>query len=104
VLKAGGIVLVLDPMSPDEVNQTVLDDAQPAALLHDGARAEQAAGFGAGGAPVLALADLIESGSPNRPLLGTGPGSPAMLAYSSGTTAGAKAAVIPHRALLHLTR
>ncbi|MGN6694074.1 MAG: AMP-binding protein, partial [Aquihabitans sp.] len=102
VLKAGAIVLVLDPLAPADVSAAVVADAGPAALVTDEANGDAAAAL-AGALPVLRVEDTAEASS-ERPPLGTGPDSPAMLAYSSGTTGGAKAAVLPHRALLHLTR
>ncbi len=102
VLKAGGIVLVLDPLAPADVSAAVLADAGPVAVLTDEAHAESASQL-AGRLPLVRFEDTATVSS-ERPPLGTGPGSPAMLAYSSGTTGGAKAAVLSHRALLHLAR
>lgn len=102
VMKAGAIVVVLDPAAPAEVSAAVLADAEPVALLADDANRSSAEGL-AGSAGLLGF-DAVRTASRDRPLLGTGPASPAMLAYSSGTTGSAKAAVIPHRALLHLVR
>lgn len=104
VLKAGGIVLVLDPMAPAALSAAVLADAKPDSLITDGSLPELVAEISPDGLPTVLLDEGIDAQPAERLPLGAGPASPAMLAYSSGTTGSAKAAILPHRALLHLTR
>ncbi|HWJ96631.1 MAG TPA: AMP-binding protein, partial [Acidimicrobiales bacterium] len=104
VFKAGGILLVLDPASPPEVLASVVADARPAAIVTDTAHRPLGVELAGGDRPVVELDEHLSSRSDDRPPLGTGPESPALLAYTSGTTGDVKAAVIPHRALLHLVR
>ena len=106
VLRAGGVVLILDPSAPLAVNRAILADAEPAALVVDAAHAELADAVNDLAVQrtweaITAADDLPEAG-PADPAIG--PDDPAMLAYSSGTTGDAKAAVLPHRALLQLFR
>lgn len=103
VAKAGGIVLVLDPVAPVAVSEMTVADASPELVVTEPGLRDLASAI-AGAAPVLDIAQDLDHQPTGRPPLGAGPGSPAMLAYSSGTTADAKAAVLPHRALLHLAR
>ena len=103
VLKAGAIVLILDPSGPHEVNRSVLVDAAPCLLVVDEVTGPVGEGLG-DVVVVRQWADLLASGGSGRVGSAVGPAAPAMLAYSSGTTGGAKGAVLPHRALLHLFR
>lgn len=103
VLKAGGVVLLLDPASPVELNEAILADAAPALLVFDQANSEIADSLSEV-AVVRRSSELLGGAATARPGVAVGPDAPALLAYSSGTTGGAKAAVLPHRALLHLFR
>lgn len=97
VMKSGRPVVVLDPLAPADVTASVLADAAPVALVHD----ERALPpeIGAGDLAVR-WADLVEGEAGGRAEVA--PGDAAMLAYTSGTTGSAKAAIISHRALVHL--
>ncbi len=104
VLDAGGIVLVLDPEAPHEVTAAVLTDARPALVVHDDDHLASATEL-AVGIERVAWAELGGAGeAPPRAGSGPGPDDPALLAYTSGTTAHPKAAALSHRALLHLLR
>ncbi|HRW40619.1 MAG TPA: AMP-binding protein [Microthrixaceae bacterium] len=98
VLKVGRPVVVLDPLAPVEVTAAVLVNAGATVLVHDeqhpppdGLPAE---------ATVVAWSELLGGEPGGRVAVRTD--DIAMLAYTSGTTGGAKAATISHRALVHL--
>lgn len=102
--KADATVLILDPSAPTALNESIVADAGPAVLVVDDATEDVAAAL-SDVVVVRRFGSLLDDGPAVEALAGSaGPGDPAMLAYSSGTTGGAKAAVIPHGALLHLFR
>jgi amino acid adenylation domain-containing protein len=105
VLKAGAALLILDIGSPAEVNRAIVADGRPAALVTDDAGAELAGAL-SDIVVTRSWAELVAAAGPDEPapLPQLSAGDPAMLAYSSGTTGGPKAAVLPHRALVHLFR
>ena len=102
-LAAGMAVLILDPDAPDSVNAAILADAGPALLLHGAGRGEQARRLAAG-FPIDDWTVRPPDGDVMAPLPAVAAGDPAMFAYTSGTTSAPKAAVLSHRALLHLVR
>jgi amino acid adenylation domain-containing protein len=99
VMKAGRPVVVLDPLAPHEVTAGVLAHARPVALVHDDLHVP-APELGAS-ALAVSWATLLEGEPGGRAEVG--PSAVAMLAYTSGTTGAAKAAMIPHRTLVRLT-
>jgi amino acid adenylation domain-containing protein len=98
VMKAGRPVVVLDPLAPVDLTASVLADAAPVALVHDEAHVPPAELDAE--AISVRWADLADGEAGGRAVVG--PDDAAMLAYTSGTTGSAKAATIPHRALVHL--
>lgn len=98
VLKAGRPLVVLDPLAPVDVNAAVLANAGATVLVHD----EQHPPPDGLGTDAVAIpwADAVAGEPGGRAPVGTD--DVAMLAYTSGTTGGAKAATISHRALVHL--
>lgn len=103
-LSAGKLVLVLDPEAAPSVTESLLADSGARLLVTDAARAEAA--FDLAGPEVTVVRDgaLVEGASATPPAVVVTPDRGAMLAYTSGSSGSAKAAVIPHRALLHLMR
>lgn len=97
-MKAGRPVVVLDPVAPTEVTAGVLANSRAVLLVHDAAH-EPEPELGAD-LPAASWADLTAGEQIGRVPVDTA--DVAMLAYTSGTTGAAKAAVIPHRALVHL--
>jgi len=100
VMAAGHPVLVLDPLAPVALNEALLADAGAPLVLVDEVHVDAAADL-ATGREVVALGTLPVTGGV---LPDVAPGAAAMLAYTSGTSGRPKAAVVPHRQLLHLMR
>lgn len=98
VMKAGRPFTVLDPVAPPEVNADVHRDSGAAVVVHDEANAD-----GARKLPGATTASWEELISGDLTVLAAPVSSDiAMLAYTSGSTGAAKAAAIPHEALIHL--
>jgi amino acid adenylation domain-containing protein len=100
VVSAGHVVLVLDPAAPENLSRALLEDAGAPLVLADEAHTDLARSL-AGDRQVVAL-DALDG--PAGPLPEVDAGTPAMLAYTSGTSGSPKAAVVPHRQLLHVVR
>lgn len=100
VVSSGHPVLVLDPAAPDALNATLLADSGAPLVVSDAEHVAYAEGLAAG-REVVALDHLdLDPG----PLPEVDPAAVAMLAYTSGTSGDPKAAMVPHRQLLHLMR
>ena len=104
VLKAGKLVLVLDPEATPELTGSLLADSGARLLVADEHRLPAAFDLAGAGVTVVRDSALVEGAADDAPATEVGPERGAMLAYTSGTSGSAKAAVIPHRALLHLMR
>lgn len=105
VIAAGHVVVVLDPESPDGQLRSVLDEARPARLVHGagyGGRAAALVAASGSTAQVLALAGLHGDSAAELPV--RGPQDAVMLAFTSGTTASSKGAIITNAVLLNLVR
>lgn len=96
-------------LAPPEVRQ-LLDDAEPAVLLHDAAlaplaeracagAAERPERLAVGGAPDPYESALAAS-EPARDVVPVAPDDPMILMYTSGTTGMPKGALLPHRKTL----
>lgn len=103
-MKAGKLVLVLDPEAAPSVSESLLADSGATLLVAD--EAHLTAAFDLAGPQVTVVRDtaLVEGASVEPPEVVVTADRGAMLAYTSGSSGSAKAAVIPHRALLHLMR
>ncbi|MBL8778056.1 MAG: non-ribosomal peptide synthetase [Acidimicrobiales bacterium] len=103
-LSAGKLVLVLDPEAAPSVTESLLADSGARLLVADASRI--GAAFDLAGPDVAVVRDsaLVEGAPTTPPPVDVAPDRGAMLAYTSGSSGSAKAAVIPHRALLHLMR
>lgn len=98
VMRSGRPFTVLDPQAPAALNAAVLADSTAVALVHDDAQARGATATA--GSAAVPWSELF--GGARGATWPVEAGDPALLAYTSGTTGAAKAATIPHRALVHL--
>lgn len=99
VLKAGGAVLVLDPLYASERWRTILDDARPVAILAD---TEGAAVLPATQAPVVRV-DGVPEAEDARPGLPVDGDQLAYVIYTSGSTGTPKGVMGHHRGLAALS-
>jgi amino acid adenylation domain-containing protein len=103
VVAAGQIVVVVDPVAPVEQATHVLRESGARLLLHDEANAPAAAALtGSVDHECRAFAIDAVSGAYRAPDVDAS--SPAMLAFTSGTSGAPKAGVITHGVLLNLVR
>ncbi len=101
VLLAGAAYLPLDPTSPDERLQVLLQDAGAAALLVPPLLRARAATLPSG-IPVL-HADAVTDADA-APRIEVGAGDPAYLIYTSGSTGTPKGVVVEHRGAVNLVQ
>jgi amino acid adenylation domain-containing protein/thioester reductase-like protein len=101
VLLAGAAYLPLDPASPDERLQFLLQDAGAAALLVPPLLRERATTL-APGIPVLHVGTIAEAET--APHVEVGAGDPAYLIYTSGSTGTPKGVVVEHRGAVNLVQ
>ena len=100
VIRAGHIVVVLDPAAPEPQIQQILTSCEAPLLLHDSVHAELA-GRIAGAAEAIHVDEVTGEFTEPSDL---GERSPAMLAFTSGTSDEPKGAVITHGVLMNLVR
>jgi amino acid adenylation domain-containing protein len=101
-LKAGSSYVALDPGTPGERFQVLLDDAQPVAIC---ATACGLVGFPSTAAPVVTVDDAALAAEPDCNLEQTIDAEDvAYVAYTSGTSGVPKGVLVPHRAVLRLVR
>jgi fatty-acyl-CoA synthase len=108
--RLGAIALPINTrLAPPEVRQ-LLDDAEPAALLHDAelaplveracAGAAKAPQRLAAGGAIDAYERTLAASAPRRDVAPVSPDDPMILMYTSGTTGVPKGALLPHRKTL----
>lgn len=100
VLKAGRVVVVLNPSDPPARMQQVLANANPALLVTDATSrklAEQLAGL----ERKVVCWDENSVGPETAPTIPISPDAPAWLLYTSGTTGKPKGVIQTHRNILH---
>ena len=101
VLLAGAAYLPLDPASPDERLQFLLQDAGAAALLVPPLLRERATTL-VSAVPVLHTGTVVDADT--APHVEVGAGDPAYLIYTSGSTGTPKGVVVEHRGAVNLVQ
>ncbi|CAN5909903.1 hypothetical protein BH11VER1_BH11VER1_09830 [soil metagenome] len=101
VLKAGTIVVTLNPTDPPVRLGQVLQDAEPFMILTDRAHHELAAQIAATSCKVLCVEDHILGETTSNPDIRISPNDTAFLVYTSGTTGRPKGVMQSHRHILH---
>lgn len=103
VIRSGHVVVVLDPMLPVSQLSDMVAEVESVFLIHDVKHRDTAKELASEIDMLEAVdSDLLDDAPVEPP--SRGPRSPAMLAFTSGTSGGAKAAVITHGLLLNLVR
>jgi amino acid adenylation domain-containing protein len=103
ILKAGNIVVPLEPSFPPARLARVLNHAQAALLLTDNANSSLARELSRGNIPVLNLEAMDSEPDGQDAGLSMSPDSPAYILYTSGSTGNPKGVLQSHRNLLHST-
>lgn len=103
VLKAGCVVVVLNPSDPPARMHQVLADAAPALLVTDAASCQLAQQL-AGAERKVVCWDEIPAGPETAPAISIPSDAPAWLLYTSGTTGKPKGVIQTHRNILHNAR
>jgi amino acid adenylation domain-containing protein len=102
ILKAGSIVVVLDPVDPVSRNKMLVEDAEPRIIVTDAQNRSLAAECDRSGCRILNFESATAMGPVQNPLVETSPGQTAFITYTSGTTGGPKGVMKPHRQLRKL--
>ncbi|MEM8640786.1 MAG: amino acid adenylation domain-containing protein, partial [Cyanobacteria bacterium P01_G01_bin.54] len=103
ILKAGAAYVPLDPADPTQRSQTILDDAQPQAMVTQAALIDKFAALDT----TLVLLDQdwqeIALESPENPECSVSAANLAYIIYTSGSTGKPKGVAIEHRGLVNFT-
>ena len=99
VVRAGKVLLSIEPTSGAERMTAILADAEAALLLAESPRHSELAPVVPPGAPILGIDDL--NGDPEAVLPERDPADPALLLTTSGTSGEPKNVVVSHRAQLY---
>jgi amino acid adenylation domain-containing protein len=99
ILKAGAIVVALDPADPVSHLKALIEDAEPNVIVTDVQNQTLAAEFGHLGCSVLNFESEIAMGPVQNPSIEIPPEQTAFLTYTSGTTGRPKGVMQTHRQL-----
>ncbi len=101
ILKAGSIVVALDPVDPVLRLKTLVTDAEPSVIVTDLQNRDLASEC-CFAHRILIFEQENVSAPVQKPLIGISPGQPAFITYTSGTTSRPKGVIRPHRQLRKL--
>src|SRR5436305_7176329 len=99
ILKAGSIVVGLDPSDPVSRLKVLIEDAEPNVIVTDAQNRTLAAEFGHSGCSILNFESETAMGPVQNPSIEIPPEQTAFLTYTSGTTGRPKGVMQPHRQL-----
>ena len=99
VLKAGQIVVALDPGDPVSRLKMLVEDAEPNVIVTDVQNRNLAAEFGHPDCSILDFESETATGPVENPSIEIPPEQTAFLTYTSGTTGRPKGVMKPHRQL-----
>lgn len=108
VLRAGGVVVPVSSVLADDAVRHRLADSQPVIIIAEGSEQEAVLAQEAGATlvrtaaagPGQSMDALVAAAAGEAPPAATGPDSPALLLYTSGTTGKSKGVLHGHRVLL----
>lgn len=103
VLKAGKIVVGLDPAHPPARLAQFVDEVEPAAVVTEGTHRSLARSLAAGGRPVVDVDALPPDLPETDPGLAAAPDDVGMILYTSGSTGRPKGVLVTHRSWVHNT-
>jgi amino acid adenylation domain-containing protein len=103
VLKAGRIVVTLNPVDPATRLRQVVEDAAPGLVLTDHAHREAAAAIAGANTSVVCCEDEIADGPAHNPGIVIAPNATAHLVFTSGSTGRPKGVQQTHGQILHQT-
>ena len=99
ILKAGSIVVALDPGDPVSRLKMLVEDAEPSVIVTDVQNRNLAAEFGHPGCSILNFESETATGPVQNPSIEIPPEQTAFLTYTSGTTGRPKGVMKTHRQL-----
>ena len=99
ILKAGSIVVALDPGDPVSRLKMLVEDAEPSVIVTDVQNRKLAAEFGHPGCNILNFESETATGPVQNPSIEIPPEQTAFLTYTSGTTGRPKGVMQTHRQL-----
>jgi amino acid adenylation domain-containing protein len=99
ILKAGSIVVALDPGDPVSRLKMLVEDAEPSVILTDVQNRNLAAEFAHPGCNILNFESESATGPVQNPSIEISPTQTAFLTYTSGTTGRPKGVMKSHRQL-----
>jgi amino acid adenylation domain-containing protein len=99
ILKAGQIVVALDPGEPVARLKTLVEDAEPSIIVTDVQNEKLAAEFAHSGCQILNFESENTFGPVENPAIEIPPAQTAFLTYTSGTTGRPKGVMQTHRQL-----